>query len=237
MPAQRIASQTIPRHTVQALEALAHVRGSGSQVDSRCSPKAEHAQIPSSTRTNCSSAPVSNPRPTSIRRPNRSTTANALPVAATGAGTRPDTSTASNALLPARACRFRRVRYRPRVLNASPRCRQNSFRFNPLDSNSATNCSTSCRLRRRRTTHTCSSFMLLLHHSIHYSNRWFPLTLTFQTASFKSLYRKRSGDQNLFPHSSLAAPERFRYSSKTCGTLLLSEQHENIVDVQKHLGH
>src|ERR1039458_5049975 len=179
MPAQRIASQTIPRHTVQALEALAHVRGSGSQVDSRCSPKAEHAQIPSSTRTNCSSAPVSNPRPTSIRRPNRSTTANALPVAATGAGTRPDTSTASNALLPARACRFRRVRYRPRVLNASPRCRQNSFRFNPLDSNSATNCSTSCRLRRRRTTHTCSSFMLLLHHSIHYSNRWFPLTLTF----------------------------------------------------------
>src|ERR1039457_2021689 len=177
MPAQRIASQTIPRHTVQALEALAHVRGSGSQVDSRCSPKAEHAQIPSSTRTTCSSAPVSNPRPTSIRARNRSTTANALPVAATGAGTRPDTSTASNAVLPARACRFRRVRYRPRVLNASPRCRQNSFRFNPLDSNSATNCSTSCRLRRRRTTHTCSSFMLLLHHSIHYSNRWFPLTL------------------------------------------------------------
>src|SRR3984957_21079430 len=92
----------------------------------------------------------------------------------------PVPSTASNALLPAGACRFRRVRYRPRVLNASPRSRQNSFWLNPLDSYSATNCSTSCRLRRRRTSHTCCSFMPLLHHEVHHSKRWFPLTLTFE---------------------------------------------------------
>src|ERR1019366_6933456 len=35
-----------------------------------------------------------------------------------------------------------------------------------------------CPFRRRRTTHTCSSFTLLLHHQIHSWNRWFPLTLT-----------------------------------------------------------
>src|ERR1035437_3318056 len=57
MPAQWIAQQAIPRHTVQALEALPHVRGSGGQIDSRCPSPAEHAQTPSSTRTNCSSAP------------------------------------------------------------------------------------------------------------------------------------------------------------------------------------
>jgi hypothetical protein len=38
--------QAIPRYSVQALEALAHVRGSGSQIDSRCSSPAEHAQTP-----------------------------------------------------------------------------------------------------------------------------------------------------------------------------------------------
>jgi Cu2+-exporting ATPase len=48
------------------------------------------------------------------------------------------------------------VRYRSRVLNPTPRCRQNSSRINPPDSYSATNCSTSCRLRRRRTANTCS---------------------------------------------------------------------------------
>ena len=90
--------------------------------------------------------------------------ANALPVAATGAGARPDTSTASNAFLPLGACRSRRLRYRPRVLNPNPRSRQNSIRLNPLDSYSATICSTSCRFRRRRPAHTCSSFMHLLHH-------------------------------------------------------------------------
>src|ERR1035441_2321734 len=178
MPAQWIASQAIPRHTVQALEALAHVRGSGGQIDSRCPSPAEHAQTPSSTRTNCSSAPGSNPRPTSIRRPPRSTTANALPVAAIAAGARPDTSTASNPLLPVGACRSRRLRYRPRVLNPTPRSRQNSIRLNPLDSYSATICSTSCRFRRRRTAHTCSSFMPLLHHETHCGNRWDGLTLT-----------------------------------------------------------
>src|ERR1019366_4207353 len=114
MPAQWIAQQAIPRHAVKALEALAHVRGSGSQIDSRCPSPAEHAQTPSSTRTNCSRAPVSNPRPTSIPPPPRSPTANALPVAATGAGARPDPSTASNAFLPLGACRSRRLRYRPR---------------------------------------------------------------------------------------------------------------------------
>src|ERR1035437_9787103 len=36
-----------------------------------------------------------------------------------------------------------------------------------------------CPFRRRRTTHTCSSFTLLFHHQIHSWNRWFPLTLTF----------------------------------------------------------
>src|ERR1019366_275942 len=137
-------------------------------------------QTPSSTCTNCSNVPASTPRPTSTRRPPRSTTANALHVAAAGPVARLDTSTASNVLLPVGACRSRLLRYRASVLNPSPRSRQNSLRFNPLDSNSATNCSTSCRLRRRRTSHTCSSFMLLLHHSIHYSNRWFPLTLTVQ---------------------------------------------------------
>jgi hypothetical protein len=30
------------------------------------------------------------------------------------------------------------------------------------------------------TTHTCSSFMLLLHHQIHRRNRWVGLTLTFE---------------------------------------------------------
>src|SRR6202162_521448 len=168
----------VPRHTVQALEALAHVRSSGSQIDSRCSSPAEHAQTPSSTRTNCSRAPVSNPRPTSIRRPPLSTTASALPVAAMGAGAWPETSTASRALRPAGACRARRFRYRLRLLNDKPRSRQNSLRLNPLDSYSAINCSTSCRLRRRRTSNTCFSLMSLLHHQFHHSNRWFPLTLT-----------------------------------------------------------
>src|SRR6202162_5875262 len=54
-------------------------------------------RTPSSTRTNCSRAPVSNPRPTSIRRTPLSTTANALSVPAPGRGPRPDTSTASRA--------------------------------------------------------------------------------------------------------------------------------------------
>src|ERR1017187_8694376 len=179
MPAQCIAYQAIPRHTIQTLEALAHVRGSSRQVDSRCPSPAEHAQTPSSTRTNCSSAPVSNPRPTSIRRPLRSTTANALPAAPMGAGARPHTSTANSALLPADACRCCRLRYRPRVLNATPRSRQNSIRLNPLDSYSATTCSTSCQLRRRRNAPTCSSFMPLLHHQTRCWNRWDGLTLTF----------------------------------------------------------
>src|SRR5208283_1590547 len=144
----------------------------------RVAPPSRTCQTPSSTCTNCSNVPASNPRPTSTRRPPRSTTANALHVAATGPVARPDTSTASNVLLPAGACRSRRLRYRASVLNPTPRSRQNSLRFNPLDSNSATNCSTSCRLRRRRPSHTCCSFMPLLHHQIHRSNRWFPLTLT-----------------------------------------------------------
>src|ERR1019366_9462409 len=40
-----------------------------------------------------------------------------------------------------------------------------------------------CPFRRRRTTHTCSSFTLLLHHQIHSWNRWFPRTLTIQVIS------------------------------------------------------
>src|SRR6266481_3862938 len=103
-----------------------------------------------------------------------------------GVGTRLDTSTANSTLLPAAACRPCRLRYRPSVLNATPRSRQNSIRLNPLDSYSATTCSTSCRLRRRRTTQTCSSFMPLLHHQTHYQNRWFPLTLTIQTVRQKT---------------------------------------------------
>src|SRR5664279_5475044 len=110
MPAQRIASQAIPRHAIQSFESLAHVRGPGSQVDPCCPSPTEHNQTASSTRTNCSSAPVSNPRPTSIRRPPRSTTANMLPVAANGPAARPDTSTANNALLPVGACRCCRFR-------------------------------------------------------------------------------------------------------------------------------
>src|ERR1700693_5176665 len=187
----------VPRHTVQALEALAHVRSSGSQIDSRCSSPAEHAQTPSSTRTNCSRAPVSNPRPTSIRRPPLSTTASALPVAAMGAGAWPETSTASRALRPAGACRARRFRYRLRLLNDKPRSRQNSLRLNPLDSYSAINCSTSCRLRRRRISNTCFSFMSLLHHQFHHSNRWFPLTLTLQGRECKLKYRFFAARDNL----------------------------------------
>jgi FSR family fosmidomycin resistance protein-like MFS transporter len=56
--------------------------------------------------------------------------------------------------------------------------RQKSIRLNPLDSYSAINCSTSCRLRRCRTSTTCFSFMPLLHHQFRRLNRWFPLTLT-----------------------------------------------------------
>src|ERR1017187_345492 len=74
--------------------------------------------------------------------------------------------------------------------NASPRSRQNSIRLKPLDSNSATNCSTSARLRRRPTTHTCCSFMLLLHHQIHRRNRWVGLTLTVYLTVVYDLERR-----------------------------------------------
>src|SRR5664280_2874040 len=125
--------------------------------------------------------PRRNHTPTSIRRPLRSTTASALPAAAVDACIRPDNSTASKGLAEVDSRRSRPLRYRPRVLNASPRSRQNSLRLKPLASNSATKRSISARLRRRRTTHTCSSFMLLLHHQIHRRNRWVGLTLTSQS--------------------------------------------------------
>jgi hypothetical protein len=46
-----------------------------------------------------------------------------------------------------------------------------------------------CPFRRRRTTHTCSSFTLLLHHQIHSWNRWFPLTLTLYLRQQLFFYR------------------------------------------------
>ena len=132
MPAQGIVLQTIPRHTVMAFEAIAHIRGSGCQIDSDgCSPS-RTTQTPSRTRTNRSSASTSNPLPTSMPRPPCSTGADALPAARAVARARSDGSAASNALLPAGASRSRRLRYRPSVLNASPRSQQNSLRLNPL---------------------------------------------------------------------------------------------------------
>ena len=55
--------------------------------------------------------------------------------------------------------------YRLSVLNDNPRSRQNSFRLNPLDSYSATNCSTSYRLRKRpyvrtHVLHSCPYFII-----------------------------------------------------------------------------
>ena len=50
------------------------------------------------------------------------------------------------------------------------------------------------------------------HPTVHYRKY---IAVGFQTASFKSLYRKRSGAGAFAPLPKLIAPERFRYSSKT----------------------
>jgi hypothetical protein len=89
------------------------------------------------------------------------------------------------------------------VLNASPRSRQNSLRLKPLASNSATKRSISARLRRRRTTHTCSSFMLLLHHQIHRRNRWVGLTLTNKISRKERKERKEKAETSTEPSLSL----------------------------------
>src|ERR1039458_7758267 len=78
VPAQRIAQQPVARQTVEAFEALAHVRGPHRQIDPRRRPPAEHAQSRSSTLSNCAKVWASNPRPISIRRPLGNATARPL---------------------------------------------------------------------------------------------------------------------------------------------------------------
>jgi hypothetical protein len=81
----------------------------------------------------------------------------------------------------------------PPVPQLNPCLRQNSTRGNPLASNPATNCSTSARLRRRRTSATCAcSSILPLHHRSRRVERWVALTLTLDSHALET-YKRTKG--------------------------------------------
>jgi hypothetical protein len=71
------------------------------------------------------------------------------------------------------------LKWRSSVLKLKPRLRQNSLRRMPLFTNSATNCRTSPRVRRRRTVIRSSPCIPRLHHKHRFSNRCVSRTLTF----------------------------------------------------------
>jgi hypothetical protein len=140
--ADRGARQPVAHQSVETFEALAHVGRLRRQIDPRRRTQSEHDRTGSNRLTNCSSVFASNPRPTSMRRPLASTTANPLAALRAPAWYEPASSTATrrpgSAASPC-SCR-RRFRYRTRVDNASSRPRQNSSRLKALDSYSATSC-------------------------------------------------------------------------------------------------
>lgn len=74
-----IAAQMVAHQTVQTIKSLAHVRGSGGNVDPRRWPKSEHSPYPlSNTVSRRSSVAASKPRFTSILRPLLNPTTNPL---------------------------------------------------------------------------------------------------------------------------------------------------------------
>src|ERR1035437_406861 len=187
MPAQRLTQQPVTRQAVEAFEAFAHVRDPRRQIDPRRRPPAEHAQYRFSTPSNSTKVGASNPRPTSIRRPPGNATARPLPAPPSSAGRAADTSTPNQRFPPTHSPCARRFRERASVAKLSPCFRQNSTWLSPLASYSATNCSASARLRRRRTSPTCAcSSTLPLHHGRRRLDRWVALTLTLEMSSTKA---------------------------------------------------
>jgi hypothetical protein len=128
-------------------------------------PNPNTAYTRSRALTSRSNVCVSNPDPTSIRRPLANTTASP-PLSLCPVTSRPANSTVSSRPTGLTTWRFLRCLFRCRlsVPQDRPRLRQNSLRRMPLLSNSATNCSTCAGVRRRRTATRCSAFIPSLQH-------------------------------------------------------------------------
>src|ERR1700674_5164742 len=110
MSAQRIQLQPVAHQSIETLETLAHIGGPRRQIDPGSRSHAKHAQPRSSTPSNCISVGLSNPHPTSIRRPPPSVIVKPLGVPL--AIVAPETSTLTQRLPPAASpcawfCRFR----------------------------------------------------------------------------------------------------------------------------------
>jgi len=132
-------------------------------------PNPNTAYALSSTVSNRSSVPASNPRRTSIRRPLCDSTTNGLSSLLTSRLGDGATSTGSIGPATDRDPPCTRRRYLSSVPTARPRWRQNSCRDNPLASYSATRDAASDRLRRLRTTPT--SLIDQVHHQMARRNR------------------------------------------------------------------
>ena len=154
----RFANQAI-----QALEALAHVRGSGREIDPCSCAQSKHGLHPLQHTHQTLSVCTSKSRCTSIRRPPHNTTASPqlacwsaggfLMVNSTGTN-RPSAEALLVFLFP-----HRFFRWRSSVLKLKPRLWQNSLGRMPLLRNSATSCRTAARVRRLRAPTCCSSLI------------------------------------------------------------------------------